>query len=149
MGVLEFTLSEPVKVSVGGDFAEVDILELHAPPAKEKKLPIRLRKGFMKAAMGFADQAKPKDAEGEDEEKEDLKGSDIEPMLFASDIDIEKYMQDFRDLILVKGVCTIGDAQFLTKHWDDITAEDAMRLMGEYLAHFFAPSWIPKDNTTS
>ena len=142
MDILEFTLSSSIEISIGGDFTKVDTLELHAPPAKEKKLPIRLRKGFMKAAMSFADKGNA--SEGTEK---DLKGSDIEGLMFAADVDVEKYMDDFAALMLVHGVCKVADEKFLKTHWDKVSAEDAMRLMGEYLAHFFAPSWLPKETT--
>lgn len=144
MDDLEFKLSENIKVSIGGDFVEVDTLELKSPPAFEKKLPIRLRRGFMKAAMSFAGKGN----EGGSDEG-DLKGSDVEALLFASEIDIEGYMDDFATLMLVNGVCKVNKNILTKGHWDKISAEDAMRLMGEYIAHFFAPSWLPKAATKS
>lgn len=156
METLEFTLSAPIKVSVGGDFTEVDTLNLNAPPAKEKTLPIRLRSGFMKAAMGMA-ELKKKQSSSDDDDDEDLgeakkddelTGPDIEALIFAADIDPEKYMTDFRKLMIAEGVCTVAGQKFIIGHWEQVTAEDAMKLMGEYLAHFFGHSWLPSKTTT-
>lgn len=153
MEALEFKLSQPIDVSIEGNFTNVDTLDLKAPPAFEKSLPIRLRSGFMKAAMGMADpdRKKPDDEAPVDQEDSDqtLEGPEIEGLIFASDIDPESYMVDFRKLMITEGVCKIGGQKFQKTHWDKVTAEDAMRLMGEYIAHFFAPSWLPKKTTKS
>ena len=97
MTSLEFNLSTPINITIKSDgsavLEDVDSLELFAPPAKEKRLPIRLRKGFMKAAMGFADKSQVEGPKDDDQEETELKGSDIEPILFASDIDIETYIR--------------------------------------------------------
>lgn len=139
MRELEFKLSEPIKVSVGGDFEESDIIILYSPPAKEKKIPLRLRRGFMQAVNSFADQSKspPKQVE----EKE-ITGSEVEQMLFMTDaIDIEAFMDNFQKLLFVPGVAVMCGQDLRPAEWDRITAEDSQRLMGVYLATFFVPSW--------
>lgn len=145
---LEFKLSTPIKVSVGGDFVETDILELYSPPAKEKKRPFRLRKAFMAAIKSHVDKAGGSgEVETPGSNDETLKASDVEQMLFMSDIDIEEFMDNFATLIKVTGVCKVADTSFLSSHWDMISAEDATNLMGEYVAYFFIPSWIPSERT--
>lgn len=153
---MEFKLSAPIKVSVDGDFQEYDVLELSAPPAKEKKYPIKLRKGFMKAStdmMKFADpDRKATASDAEKAENKDVKPRDIEQMLYASDINIEKYLDDFKSLMLINGVCKVGvktEINLLPKHWDDITAQDVDRLVGEYLVNFYLPLWDPKEDTSN
>jgi len=139
MRELEFKLSKPIKVSVGGDFEESDVIILCCPPAKEKKIPLRLRRGFMQAVNSFADQHKaaPKQV-GEQE----ITGPEVEQMLFMADaIDIETFMDNFQKLMFVPGVAKMCEQNLRLAEWDRITAEDSQRLMGEYLATFFVPSW--------
>lgn len=139
MRELEFKLSEPIKVSVDGDFEESDIIILHSPPAKEKKLPLRLRRGFMRAVSSFADQSEASPKPVEDKE---IAGPEVEQMLFMTDaIDIEAFMDNFQKLLFVPGTAIICGQNLRMAEWDRITAEDSQRLMGEYLAIFFAPSW--------
>ena len=81
---MEFELSAPIKVSVSGDFEEHTVLNLSAPPAKEKKYPIKLRKGFMAAStdmMKFADPDRKVDKSETEIAEEGPKASDIEQML--------------------------------------------------------------------
>lgn len=148
---MEFTLSAPITVAVSGDFQEYDVLVLSAPPAKEKKYPIKLRKGYMKAAtdmMKFADpDRKATASDAEKAENKEVKPRDIEQMLYASDINIEKYLDDFKSLMLITGVCKVGNENLLLKHWDDISPHDVDRLVGEYLVNFYLPLWDPKEVT--
>lgn len=147
---MEFILSAPIKVSVSGEFEDISILKLKAPPAKEKKYPIKLRKGFMKAStdmMKFADPNRKLDKSEAELADEGPKASDIEQMLYASDINIEKYLDDFKALMLIPGVCQVGNHQLVTKHWDDISPHDVDRLVGEYLVNFYIPLWDRKEDT--
>lgn len=151
---MEFILSANVRVSVNGDFEDHDLLVLKAPPAKEKKYPIKLRKGFMNAStdmIKFADPnaARNKSENDQAEEESKLpKPQEVEQMIYASDINVEKYIDDFRSLMMISGVCTIGGQKLTSNHWDQIAPHDVDRLIGEYLVNFYIPLWEGKKITT-
>lgn len=155
MDDLEFELSGPVSVSVNGERENFSTLTLSAPPAKEKKYPIKLRKGFMKATMSMTDnvseEAKAKAKEKVLENDDGLEANVIEQMIYGSDLDAEKYLDDFKNLMFVPGVCKIkiADVDLKKIHWDQINIADVDRLMGEYIANFFATLWLPEDSTKS
>lgn len=147
MAELNFTLEMPLeKIAMGGVETTVTELVLHAPPAKHKKYPIKMRKIFSAAMMSLADNRK--EQEVKPQEESDLDGESVIQMLYMANADIEKMHDLFKELICLKGmnVCLMNDSEPLTEFcYDKIDANDIDRLLGDYLANFMVPSWMPKD----
>ena len=144
MRSFEFTLTEPIKVSVNGDFIEADTIVCHSPSAARRNIIYRFRQKFMNALLEVTKKANQDSTGGEDnkDSDEELPASEIEQMIFASNIDIEAFINDFMQIITFPGTAKIRDQDLIKSHIEKMTPDDFPRLMGEYIAYFFAPSWL-------
>lgn len=161
MRSFEFILSEPIKISVAGNFIDADTIICHSPSAKRKRVASRLRQKFMQAMMSMPEDKRTPEAkeaaiakrkaakEDNDGNEQEMTGEEIEQMLFMSDIDLDLFQNDFEKLIMTPGVAQIEEKDLNAAHIEKISCEDFERLVGEYLANFFISSWIPKEDLTS
>lgn len=147
MTELNFTLSQPIKdAHVGGDVREVTELVLNSPPAYCKNLPIQMRQIFSSCMMKLANGRKEERSVSQQEA--DLDGESVIQMLYMADANMEKMHDIFKKLLILQkaGVCKMdGEAELTKVSYDGINASDMDRLLGEYLANFMVPSWMPKD----
>ena len=148
MESFDFTLSEPIQVSIEGEFVTEEVIVCHSPSLKHKKPTIRLRQKFMQAIKNTTDGKETKETENVDTQK-DLKGFEIEGMIFmggGNDEDFAvKFMDVFEKMILTPGVAYVGKKALLHSDLEKISSQDFERLMGEYIANFFISSWLPKE----
>lgn len=168
MRSFEFKLTEPIEISVNGDFVKADTIVCHSPSAKRKRIASRLRQKFMRALMSMpedksspevkaAAKAKKEAAEAKAKAETEARGEvyipaemtseEIMQMLFMSSIDIDLFQDDFEKLILSAGVAQIEDKDLSTVHIEKISPDDYERFIGEYLANFFISSWMPKEDS--
>lgn len=170
MRSFEFKLTEPIKISVNGDFVEADTIVCHSPSAKRKRIASRLRQKFMQAMMSMPEDKRTPEAKAAAEAKKaeteakakaeaealgeaydpgpEMTGEEIVQMLFMSSIDIGLFEDDFEKLILSPGVAKVEDKDLSAVHIEKISSEDYERLIGEYLKNFFISSWMPKEDST-
>ena len=134
-----YTLKAPVKVAKGGEEELVFILKLKCPTAKHRAHLIRLKQGFLKAAVS-AQRSNAMQVESnapqEDEGHSEITGDAIMALLYISDVDLVGLEDEFRSLLLA-GVCEVLEGVNLNSHTaEQISLNDFEGLMGEYLANF-------------
>lgn len=151
MRSFEFKLTEPIKISVSGDFVEADTIVCHSPSAKRKKICYRLRQKFVRIAMNMPDSRTAEEkAESEakaaaDDREKLMTAQEIEQLIFMGE-DAESFTDDFEKLITVPGVAKISEQDLTLAHIEKINDEDFARLVGEYIENFFISYWIPRGN---
>ncbi len=142
---MEFNLSNPIKgAHVGGDVRDVSLLVLSAPPAYCKEHPIKMRQMFSSCMMSLA-KDRP-EQENKTEQEAELDGDAVIQMLYMAEADMVKFHEIFEKLLCIKGVCKMDNEADLTKEfYKKIGIDDLDKLLGDYLANFMVPSWMPKD----
>jgi hypothetical protein len=143
----EFYLNSPVSYHKAGEEEKSYQLTLYAPKGKHRQELIRLKQGFLKAITSLQNMSTGQ-ARAEAEEQQGIGSQEIVMALMMSDVDMNKYFEDFKAL-LCKDVCYVDSNQKMTEYiYNNMDLEDLERLLGEYLSNFLLSSWIERLNRT-
>lgn len=136
------TLTSPIKVARKAEEELVFTLRLKSPTARHRAHLIRLKQGFLRAAVSAQRNQSlvndaPKAAEPEDAE---ITGEAIMALLYISDVDLAGLEDEFR-LLLLAGVCETEDGVVVNPHTiEQLSLHDFEAMMGAYLANFIISS---------
>lgn len=138
----KYTLQSPVKVARAGEEELIFNLTLKSPTAKHRSHLIRLKQGFLKAAVSaqrnnVIGNAENKTVEPEDQE---ITGDAIMALLYISDIDLAALEEEFRTLLLA-GICEVLEGVNLNPYTaEQLSLQDFEGIMGAYMANFIISS---------
>lgn len=138
----EFKLSEPISYDNHGSTAETDTLYLSPPMAKDKASVFKLRSHFALAMADVAEKFAKMGGDRESADEADMDGNSIIQAFYMSGADMIEVHKDFKTLIITPGVCRFGELAMDKNLYDKVSANDLDRLLGEYIASFFASSWM-------
>ncbi len=145
-----FTLRQPIKYhgTDGGAQEEAHELRLQAPSNKQRHQTAALRQGFLRAVHYGQQRAAEANnipnitpPTGNNSNKDQtLHGPEILSAVMMSNVDFVAYQETFR-ILLLGGVAFLNDGQKLTSPlYDQMSDEDTINLMGEYIAIFLISS---------
>lgn len=127
-------LGSPIAISTGSDEKEIDFISLSAPTGKIAHICADLKGAFFKAVSNLKEEASEKE-----EDKEDIKGSDIINMMYLAGIDMGKVIISAQ--MLIKAVGSAGGEKAMTQPMiDRMSPDDIEKCLGEYMANFILKS---------
>lgn len=137
----EYKLEKPVTYHHKGEKCEGQLLVLIAPTARQNGLRQKMQQMFMQSIASLRNKSKGKGgAENTSESDEDTKmgSSEVLSIIMMSDIDMGEFNEMVKRL-LFDGACLVeGDEKLTPKIYDEFSAYDCDKLMGEYVAFFIA-----------
>jgi len=133
-----FELIKPLSYHDGGESkATTETLILKAPSNKQSRQTAALQQGFFRAVNSLQ---KNQNTSETFDEKDEVSGREIMTLIMMSDVDLGKYQETFRDLLL-NGIAFVNDTQKMTRTiYDNMSTEDSNNLIGEYLSIFLLSS---------
>lgn len=138
----EFTLSEFIDFSNAetGDFDKAASIEMHAPTAKDSAAYFRVRGLISECAIKMGQFANKGDEP--DKAKGDITAGDVTMMVsVGAGENLHNVVASF--LTLAKRTCKINDTTpLLDTHLDQMSPDDQLQMLGEYVAHFIMPSLL-------
>lgn len=139
-GNLEIQIETPIKISVGGEFADADILIVTAPSAKNFKEVSKL-KGIIFSSI--AKQAKQnqkaieEQTDRNEENKSNVSSEDINNLIYMMSDDVDYFdVANLVKQILIHGCATMLEQKFTATMYDKLTISDIEKITGEVIAHF-------------
>jgi hypothetical protein len=148
----EYTLSSPIKYQFNGEHLETNILYLKAPADVHRKIAPKIAQNVMRAFMAQNENFETKKKDGkkgkkDEEEIQEKKEGEITKeviimLLYSSRvIDIVEFKEEFRELLLSAGICSLNNNVYLsTGHLQQIDQREIDDLMGDYISNFLLPS---------
>jgi len=142
-----FTLSDSVKVGLGGDFIESNELTLHAPRMIDfnlvsKMIPI-VTENFLKFSKTLGGETSQSSNSEEDMSDEDLEKA-IEMSLYSCE-KLDVLADFFKTLILKKGICFFDEqVQMKEGYLNNLNQDDYISLICKYCGRFIFPKQMLK-----
>lgn len=139
-----FTLTNSIKFTEGGSQADGTTLLLKAPSNKHRRESAILKQGFFRAVKDMQQDNAPENVDTTAQQDDEDQGEGIVSLISMSDVDLVKYQESFRDLLL-NDVCYVNSTVKLTAPlYDSLSEVDTSKLMGDYLANFLLASQLQK-----
>lgn len=146
---IDFELEDPILHHKKGESSEITSILIKSPTAKQRKDAFALKQMFTRAMMKQQDNLSAEQIKAATErQKTEQKDVEIEPkeivmMMLASSENFETFNETFKSL-LVSGAAEIDGEKFTQFHYDQLSLDDAERLLGEYLKVFLVSSLLQK-----
>lgn len=143
----EYILSEDLDYQNQMGEKKTDKLIFIAPSNNQRSFFIKLRQSIVQAfmAMGAKFQNSNQQESNSKPTDKQLERDDILPILYGSDLDLEKFQETFWSMILDKR-CYVGEKVnniFITQDLlNDVGNNDKDKILGEYIVNFILPSWM-------
>ena len=138
-----FNLTKPLTAHNKGEIEEFTELLIKAPSNRVQLHIVKMRQGWTRATMDLISLQKDIESFKKSDSAEPVvetepSGEDCMNVLFGSSIDMEEYCNNFKALLFKKDICLIqpSGTPLQPHQYDDMTPDDTMRLLGEYLKHF-------------
>lgn len=138
----EFLLESPIKIARAGDEDLVFRVIVKAPTARNRAHLIRLKQGFLKAAVSASkleSNQQQKEA-AKDDQAAEISADAIMALLYISDIDLPKLEEEFRLLLLTGGLQVVEGIPTNSHMLDQISHNDFENMMGQYFVNFIISS---------
>lgn len=138
----EFLLESPIKIARAGDEDLVFRVIVKAPTARNRAHLIRLKQGFLKAAVEASKNSAVSGAkeEAKDGASDEISAEAIMALLYISDIDLPKLEDEFRALLLSGGLSVVEGVPTNAHMVDQISHNDFEKMMGQYFVNFIVSS---------
>ncbi len=136
----EYRLEKPVTYHHKGEKRDGELLVLIAPTSRQNALRQKMQQMFMQAVASLrAKNTGNTGSSGDDSDGDStMSSSEVLSIMMMSDIDMCEFNEMFKRL-LFDGACLVeGEEKLTQKLYDDFSAYDCDKLLGEYMAFFIA-----------
>lgn len=149
---ITFKLNVPFEYAVNGSVSTASLLVLKAPSNKQRFQRAKLKEFFYiafnesRTETTTAPTEEPKDVVVTEPPTEAMFADYVLQTLYSSDkVKMVEVIEEFKQLLLSDGVCKVeGEVNLTQALYDKMDADDADRLIGEYLGAFILASFYEK-----
>ena len=140
---IEAILDQELEFHSHGQIVRSNKVLLKAPSAKNRKSAFTMKQMFMRAVMSQQEMAAKNSQVLQEENKKDAKvqASDIISLVMASNECFDHFNEQFKDM-LCAGCGSIEGEKFTKPMYDELSLDDAEKLLGEYIQAFLMKSLI-------
>lgn len=135
---VEYVLENPVTYHCKGEKREGQMIVLHAPTAKQNRIRQQLQQSFVRALRSLRNTSTDANAEAGSSDAADMTSSDVLSILMMSDIDLYEFNELFKKLLFDGAGMIEGDEKITSRIYEDFSAYDCDKLLGEYMAAFIS-----------
>jgi hypothetical protein len=134
--MFEFTLTEKIKYSSGGQQIQTDKVEVSAPSKKQYRKTYLLQQIVAKALIAAQKLSSGKKSDSKDDGK--IEAGDMKMLLMAGDADLEACVMQVEKLAL-DGCVEVGGNKINRIQWDEIDPVDQEKISFQFIADFIMP----------
>lgn len=136
----EYRLESPISYHHKGEKRDGELLVLIAPTARQNALRQKMQQMFMQAIASLRGKNSEQQTDEQPTDPSDAKmgASEVLSIIMMSSIDMHEFNEMFKRLLL-DGACLVeGEEKLTLKMYEDFSAYDCDKLLGEYMAFFIA-----------